>query len=189
MKMTDLPFLETPRLFLRLASPEDVPEIIRYYTANKEHLAPFEPARSDTFYTQEYWDTEVRDRVASFHSDRSLKLFLFERESSSEIVGSVNFSNFVRGVFQACSLGYSIAATKERQGYMTEALNVAINYVFSELNFYRITAAYLPENQRSGSLLKRFNFKVEGYAYDYLRIRDRWQDCILTSLINTNWHP
>jgi ribosomal-protein-alanine N-acetyltransferase len=70
---------------------------------------------------------------------------------------------------------------------MTEALKVAINYVFIELNLHRIMAAYIPHNQRSGRLLKRLGFLVEGYARDYLMIDGQWQDHILTSLINPNW--
>jgi ribosomal-protein-alanine N-acetyltransferase len=84
-------------------------------------------------------------------------------------------------------LGYSLAAVEQGKGYMTEALKVAINFVFTELNLHRIMAAYIPHNQRSGLLLKRLGFGVEGYARDYLMINDQWQDHILTSLINPNW--
>lgn len=52
---------------------------------------------------------------------------------------------------------------------------------------HRIMAAYLPYNQRSGKLLKRLGFIVEGYARDYLTIDGQWQDHILTSLTNRNW--
>ncbi|MEC4867810.1 MAG: hypothetical protein SAJ11_17195 [Jaaginema sp. PMC 1078.18] len=49
-------------------------------------------------------------------------------------------------------------------------------------------AAYMPHNRRSGSVLKRLDFVIEGYALDYLMIQDVWQDHILTSLINKDWH-
>jgi ribosomal-protein-alanine N-acetyltransferase len=45
----------------------------------------------------------------------------------------------------------------------------------------------MPRNQRSGNLLKRLGFVVEGYARDYLLINDRWEDHILTSLTNPDW--
>jgi ribosomal-protein-alanine N-acetyltransferase len=53
---------------------------------------------------------------------------------------------------------------------------------------HRITASYLPHNQRSGKLLKRLGFVVEGYAYDYIMINGKWEDHILTSLVNPNWN-
>jgi ribosomal-protein-alanine N-acetyltransferase len=122
-----------------------------------------------------------------FFADRSLKLFIFNQNYPDRIIGSVNFANFIRGVFQSCLLGYNLAENEQGQGYMTEALRVAIAYVFEELNFHRVMAAYLPHNRRSGNVLKRLGFKVEGYAYDYLMIDRVWQDHVLTSLINPNW--
>jgi ribosomal-protein-alanine N-acetyltransferase len=70
---------------------------------------------------------------------------------------------------------------------MGEALQVAINYVFKELNMHRVMANYIPDNQRSGNVLKRLEFVVEGYARDYLLINGQWQDHILTSLTNKDW--
>jgi ribosomal-protein-alanine N-acetyltransferase len=183
------PKLESKRIILRLACLDDVPAIIRYYTENKIHLAPFEPLRFSGFYTESYWYEQVKQALYEFRSDRSLQLFLFTKENENALIGSVNFRNFIRGVFQSCTLGYSLAEASQGKGYMTEALEVAITYVFAQLNTHRIMASYLPHNQRSGRLLKRLGFVVEGYARDYLLIDGQWQDHILTSLINHNWKP
>ena len=40
-------------------------------------------------------------------------------------------------------------------------------------------ASYLPRNDRSGVLLKRLGFEIEGKARAYLRINGRWEDHIL----------
>ena len=56
--------------------------------------------------------------------------------------------------------------------------------LFQELRMHRIMANYLPTNERSGSLLRRLGFKVEGYARDYIYINGAWRDHILTSLVN-----
>ena len=186
--MATAPQLETARTILRMANQDDVSAIVDYYTENKVHLAPFEPQRGNDFYTIDYWYKEVNERVAAFKFDSSLKLFIFIRENPKAIAGSINFANFIRGTFQSCTLGYSIAAADQGKGYMTESLKVAIAYVFAQLNMHRIMASYLPHNQRSGRLLKRLGFVVEGYARDYLMINGEWQDHILTSLINHNWN-
>jgi ribosomal-protein-alanine N-acetyltransferase len=182
-----LPTLESTRVLMRLACLDDVPEIIHYYTENKVHLSPFEPLRFSDFYTESYWCKQVKEALDDFNTDRSLRLFLFEKENESVIIGSINFRNFVRGVFQSCTLGYNLAEASQGKGYMTEALEVSISYVFTELKMHRIMASYLPHNQRSGRLLKRLGFVVEGYARDYLLINGQWQDHILTSLINPEW--
>ncbi|MNL86782.1 ribosomal-protein-S5-alanine N-acetyltransferase [compost metagenome] len=45
-------------------------------------------------------------------------------------------------------------------------------------------ANYIPENERSGALLKRLGFEVEGLARDYLKINGAWRDHVLTARIN-----
>ncbi|MGF1487089.1 MAG: ribosomal protein S5-alanine N-acetyltransferase [Prochloraceae cyanobacterium] len=179
--------LETERIMLRLANYKDIGIIIRYYQENSLFLAPVEPKKSDFFYTKNFWYNEIEARLNEYYADRSLKLFLFKQEQPNEIIGVLNFSNFIRGAFQSCNLGYSLAEKEQGKGYMSEALTKAIDYVFTELNLHRIMAAYLPHNQRSGKLLKKMGFLVEGYAYDYLAIDGKWEDFILTSLINPDW--
>jgi ribosomal-protein-alanine N-acetyltransferase len=48
-------------------------------------------------------------------------------------------------------------------------------------------ANYMPHNRRSGNVLKRAGFVVEGYARDYLMINGKWEDHIFTSLTNPHW--
>ena len=51
---------------------------------------------------------------------------------------------------------------------MAEALGVAIACASERMQLRRIMANYRPENERSGRLLRRLGFIVEGYARDYL---------------------
>lgn len=182
-----LPLLKSDRTLIRLANGDDVTAIVNYYSENRQHLTPFEPLRTDDFYTEAYWHNEVEQRLTDASNNLSLKLFIFAQDHPQEILGTINFANFVRGVFQSCTLGYSIADFAQGKGYMTESLKVAIDYLFNEWNLHRIMAAYLPHNQRSARILKRLGFLVEGYAYEYLLINGKWQDHILTSLINRDW--
>lgn len=182
--------LETPRLVVRLAEDADVPEVVRYYADNREHLRPFDPARPALFYEERFWRTQVRQNFADFHADHALRLFLFPRDEPARIVGTASFSNFVRGVFHCCTLGYSLAEEAQGQGLMGEALQEALRYVFDHLRMHRVSANYMPHNRRSGRVLRRLGFVVEGYARDYLLIDGRWEDHVLTSLTNPTWrHP
>lgn len=181
--------LSTPRLFVRLAKPEDAAEVVRYYVENQAYLLPFEPQRSQIFYTKRFWQEQIEKNLIEFNYKQSLRLFLFLRSQPERVIGCANFTQLVYGAFHNCYLGYSIAEVEQGKGYMSEALQAAITYVFQELNLHRISANYMPHNQRSGRLLRRLGFTVEGYARDYLLINGQWQDHILTSLLNSNWQP
>jgi ribosomal-protein-alanine N-acetyltransferase len=44
----------------------------------------------------------------------------------------------------------------------------------------------MPANTRSARLLEKLGFEKEGFARRYLYINGRWEDHVLTSLINPN---
>jgi [ribosomal protein S5]-alanine N-acetyltransferase len=72
---------------------------------------------------------------------------------------------------------------------MFEALTAAIAFAFDVLRLHRIMANYIPGNERSGKLLRRLGFNMEGYARDYLLIDGEWRDHILTALTNAKLTP
>jgi ribosomal-protein-alanine N-acetyltransferase len=184
---TPPPVLETPRLLLRLAEPGDAPALVRYFSENREHLAGSRPRMTPEFFTDEFWRSQSHAALAEFRTDRSLRLVMLPRAGPDEVIGNVNFVQFQRGAAYYCTLGYGIARAFEGKGLMHEALTGAIGYVFGELNMHRIQANYVPWNQRSGRLLRRLGFSVEGYARDYLFLDGQWQDHVLTSLTNAGW--
>lgn len=179
--------LETPRLHVRLAEGGDVPAILNFYRANRERFRPFDPERPEYFYKESFWLRQVSENVEDFASGRNLRLFLFPREAPSTIIGNIGFSNFVRGIGQYCTVGYAIDGEHESRGLMSEALRSAIDFVFHSLNLHRIEANYMPHNRRSGILLRRLGFVVEGYSRDYLRINGRWEDHVRSGLTNPDW--
>lgn len=185
--MLQTPVLLTPRLIVRLLQQQDVPAVLAYYTENREFLEPFEPVRPRNFYTREFWAQQIEKSLIEFGYDRSLRLFLFSKHDPIRIIGTANFTSLNQGVSYSCNLGYSLAEDEQGKGYMTEALEAGIRYVFDDLNMHRINANYMPHNRRSGNVLRRLGFVVEGYARDYLLINGKWEDHILTSLINANW--
>jgi len=186
--MIDLPRIETERLILRVPSPDDAFEMVAFVSDNREHFAPWEPLRPDDYFTVGYWHTALENVVKQAIEGRALTFVLCSRENvPGMIVGQCTFSEIVRGPFQAAYLGCGLARNAVGQGLMTEALQAAVRYCFSELNLHRIMANYMPANVRSAALLRRLGFVQEGYARDYLYLAGRWQDHVLTSLTNENW--
>lgn len=179
--------LKSKRLLLRIADPSDAQKAVRYYERNRERFADTRQKYVDGFFTERHWLRQIERMNNDFVEDRSACFFLVDPSNSSEFVGSINFSNFVRGAFHACYLGYSVDTEYEGKGYMSECVADGITYIFNELNMHRIMANYKPENTRSEKLLMKLGFEKEGYAREYLFLNGKWCDHVLTALSNKNW--
>ncbi|RKE36973.1 [SSU ribosomal protein S5P]-alanine acetyltransferase [Paraburkholderia sp. BL23I1N1] len=175
--------VHTARLVLRAASERYACDLQAYYLENREHLQPWEPLRPSGFFEADA--IAQRLRLMEQHNAAGNALYLLvHRPESGEVIGDCNFTNIVRGPFQACHLGFSIAKQAEGQGLMRESLTFAIEHVFKNLKLHRIMANYQLENTRSARLLERIGFEREGQARSYLKINGSWADHVLTSLLN-----
>lgn len=180
--------LETERMVLRTATAEDAEAVAAYARANREFHAPYQPLRPEAWYTADFWRMLVREEARQAAEGRTLRLF-FHLGDSGPLAGHATFTNFLRGPVQGCTLGYALDRGHEGLGLMTEALRAAVEYVFDEMRVHRISANYVPENERSAAVLRRLGFEIEGRARDYLLLDGRWRDHVLTSLLNPRWVP
>ncbi|QEL57268.1 GNAT family N-acetyltransferase [Chromobacterium paludis] len=181
------PALDTPRLKLLPAHPDLTAAALDYHSRNRAHLEPWGPTPGPQYYSEDYWRTQMRQGARSWTEGHSARFLLATREQPDRVIGTVGFSNIVRGVFQACHLGYGVDQACEGQGLMREALQAAIRFAFDDLKLHRIQANYQPANARSAALLQRLGFTVEGQAKDYLFLNGAWRDHVLTSLLNPNF--
>jgi [ribosomal protein S5]-alanine N-acetyltransferase len=185
--MNSLPVLRTQRLRLYIAGPEAAEECARFNRENAEFLAPWEPRMNASSFDAGAL-REVRARAVAAALEGSAYSFAIIHEdatdSSPAIIGWLGFTNIIRSVFQASTLGYKLAEQAQHRGYMTEAARAGIDFAFGTLRLHRIMANYLPSNHRSRAVLSRLGFKSEGYAKAYLFINGEWRDHVLTSLVN-----
>jgi [ribosomal protein S5]-alanine N-acetyltransferase len=133
--------LSTARVILRVVSESNANALLGYYVANRTHLKLWEPARPESFYDLDAITERLRAMAHQTATGNALHLVLLERERG-ELIGDCNFTNVVRGPFQACHLGFSIAKAVEGQGLMREALTTATSYVFGTMGLHRIMANY-----------------------------------------------
>ena len=160
--------------------------MVSYFETNREHLSPWEPPFPSGLFTMSFWERRLVQNRQEYRAGKSMRLVLLPKDGGEDgaVVGLANFTQFVRGAFMACTLGYSLDQDAQGKGLMFEALSEATRHVFEVLGMHRVMANYLPTNERSGKLLRRLGFEVEGYARDYIFINGSWHDHILTSLIN-----
>jgi ribosomal-protein-alanine N-acetyltransferase len=180
--MTTLRTIVERPVTLTVLSTQGSALLCDYRRRNREHLAPWEPARNEYYYTERAAREHLTKTDVLSAAGHALHLAALCNETG-RMVASCSFTNIIRGPFQACHLGFSVDAAHQGTGLMADVLRAAIGHVFGHLGLHRIMANYMPSNVRSASLLSRLGFEREGYARAYLFINGKWEDMVLTSLV------
>ncbi len=102
--------------------------------------------------------------------------FLVCNHDLGAIVGVINATNIVLGLFRSGYLSYYAFAGFERQGYMREGLKKVLRHAFKSLKLHRLEANIQPGNRASIALVKSCGFSLEGYSPKYLKIGGQWRD-------------
>ena len=181
--------LSTERLFLTLPRDAQAAAMLRFVERNRQHLKPWNPPEPEGLYTLAHWQNIVKNCAVAFDARTAVRFWVATCEQPEQIIGSIGYSQIARGPFCSCVLGYQIDHECEGQGLMLEALRATNRYMFEEQKLHRIAANYRPENVRSGRLLAKLGFRIEGFARDYLFIDGAWRDHILTSIANDAFNP
>lgn len=176
----------TERLRLVILHPGLAEPMVHFMRSNEAHFAPWDPPWPEQILETAWWQEHAAQALAAFDAQRAAHFVLLDG-TEDRVLGIMNFSQVHRGPFQACFLGYKIAAEAQGKGLMREGLRAGIDFMWEEWNLHRIHANYMPGNIRSGRLLARLGFVIEGYARDYLYINGAWRDHILTSLTRRAW--
>lgn len=166
----------------RLVTLGDVPALARLVQANREFLAPWEPVRGDTFFTQDGQRAQVTAALER-HRLRQMVPHVILSETG-QVAGRVTLNDIVWGPFLSCHLGYWVSGDQNGRGLATAAVRHMTEVAFGELGLHRIQAGTLLHNTGSQRVLERNGFQRFGLAPQYLRIAGQWQDHVLYQLIS-----
>ncbi len=157
---------------IRPVRPEDGEELAALYLANRDFLAPFEPARPPEFFTAD----GQRERLQRQLDGETHPFAILDDDS---IAGTINLFNIVRESLQGGVIGYWVDGTRNGRGLATGAVGEILAYAFVELELHRIEAATLVDNVSSQRVLEKNDFERIGLARRFLRINDEWRDFFL----------
>jgi len=179
------PIYRSERFTLRRPELSDAEAAADFYRRNQTFLRPYYPTFDDSQFEVNTWRQKIRRYQEETERGQTLRLFLFD--PANRIIGVVNFVEMAGTPQFECRVGYALDEQEQGKGMISEALGAAIRYVFGNLKMHRIVAAYMPRNERSARVLRKLGFRVEGYARDYILLNGKWEDHIMTSLINEDW--
>ncbi len=159
--------------------------LANYYAVNESHFQKWSPAAPKGHHSIDSWKRRLEEREIEFENAIAVH-FIGTDDTESYVIGACSLSNIVRGVFQACHMGYSIAERYQGQGKMKEIAAHTIDFAFNKMDLHRIMANHMPDNERSARLLESLGFEREGYARGYLLINGTWEDHVLNSLVRSD---
>lgn len=167
----------------RLIASDDVPALTELLRVNREFLAPWDPVRSEDFFTTGRQRVVIRDDLR-LHTQGS-KLPYVIVDDDGQLTGRIALNGIVRGAFQSCSLSYWVDAGRNGRGLATRAVGEIVRVAFEELGLHRVQAETLLHNVRSRRVLERNGFVQFGVAPEYLNIAGRWQDHAMYQVVSS----
>lgn len=167
--------LRGPRVQLKVLTPEHSESILEYYIKNKDYLCAYEPTRDRSFYTLEEQRSILEENYTQYLNEESVNMGIFKDDI---LIGKIQLSNIVQGIFKNGVLGYSLDQSYQGHGYMKESVNLMISYAFDTMNLHRVEASTLKDNIKSQKVLYKCGFQRLGVNEKYIYIHGAWQDHI-----------
>ncbi|MCO8272013.1 GNAT family N-acetyltransferase [Actinoplanes sp. TRM 88003] len=160
----------------RLLTVDDAAEMAEQLRANREFLAPWDPDRSDEYFTEAGQRRVLADMLRQHSSGSALPHAIVE---NGRILGRIALTNIARGPFLSGTLGYWVAHEANGRGVATAAVARIVGLAFTDLGLHRVEAGTLVNNIGSQRVLENNKFQRYGLAPRYLWIAGAWRDHVL----------
>lgn len=166
-------------VYLRALEPEDLEFV--YAIENDESI--WEMSNTQTPYSRYL----IRQYLENAHQDifeaKQLRLAICKTETS-QVIGLIDLFDFDPRN-QRAGIGIVIQDSEERgKGFGKEALELLIQYSFTQLQLHQLYANIGIENTASINLFTTFGFQSVGIKKDWIRFQNRYTDEGLYQLIN-----
>jgi len=179
-------YLTSKNLILEIPKVKMANKVLDYYIRNRETFKIWEPIRGEDFYKLKHHKISLKSGIQKAKAGTEYAFLIFSKEDSRKetVIGKLTFSSIVKGPFLSCFVGYSIDSAMQNKGYMTEALEAGVNFIFNTVGLHRIEANIMPRNIESLRVVEKLGFKNEGLSPKYLKINGVWDDHVHMVLRN-----
>ncbi|MFI6145940.1 GNAT family N-acetyltransferase [Streptomyces sp. NPDC051109] len=151
---------------------------------NRAYMAPFEPWRSEVFFTEAGQAARIRALLAERDGGRAASYVLVETGSGAP-VGMINLGSVALGPFRSGGIGYWVDRAWHGRGLATAAVEEVCRIARDEIGLHRVEAGTLVDNTASQRVLAKAGFEQYGLAPRYLHINGAWRDhCLFQRLLH-----
>lgn len=182
------PRLQGRRVTLRPLAASDFPQWREVRLRNESWLIPWEPQRHSSLPDPTRDRHAYEARCAARERERSTDhAYPFGVFVDDELAGEVNLNNVTRGALQSATVGYWIDQRLAGNGYIAEAVVVAMKYAFEQAQLHRLEICIVPRNTRSRRVMEKLDIRQEGVALRFLEIAGTWEDHIRYGITVEEW--
>ncbi|MCQ2546101.1 MAG: GNAT family N-acetyltransferase [Clostridia bacterium] len=163
-KKVSVPTLETDRLILRQWSKKDAEALYDY--AKDPDVGPHAGWKPHANVAESRFIIKELFR-------QNMTWAIVEKETGT-VIGSIGLEpDKFRPDVESREMGYSLAKSRWKRGYMTEAAKRIIRYAFDELNLTVLMIRTSETNFRSQRVIEKCGFTYEGTLRRAYRLYDR----------------
>lgn len=175
------------RVEIRTLESNDYDQWIEIRHRCRDWLLPWEPRPAGATFPPEDRHSfasrcAIRERERQAGSGFGFGIFV-----SEQLVGELTLSSVIRGPFQNGVIGYWVDQAEAGNGYVPEAVAVALAFAFDDLGLHRIEIAIIPRNDRSRRVVEKLALRFEGVAQRLLQINGVWEDHAKFAITAEEW--
>ncbi|WP_270504740.1 GNAT family N-acetyltransferase [Paraclostridium sordellii] len=175
--------INTDRLVLRRFEINDANDMFKNWASDKE-VSKFLAwdVHKDVIFTQLLLDSWI----SQYSDDRNYH-WAIELKEIKEVIGDIKVFH-LKDKHACCEIGYCLSREHWNKGFMSEALNAVIKYLFEEIGLNRIVAMHNTKNIASGKVMIKNNMKYEGTLRQAVRLNDTFYDLSIYSILKSEWN-
>ena len=163
--------LETERLYLRPYRTGDGPMYFAVGQKNRDHLARYETDNFlRTLNSEAEAESIVQELAADWEARKRFFMGAFDKQTD-EFVAQI-YIGVADWDVPEFEIGYIVNCDHEGQGYVTEAAQAALRFIFKYLHAHRVSLHCDDTNRRSYRVAERCGLVREGHV----RENKKWPD-------------
>jgi len=163
---------------LRALEPEDLDFL--FSSENNESF--WEISGTQTPYSKYILQKYIENAHQDIYEAKQYRFVICNKQNIP--VGMIDLFDF-NPQHKRVGVGILILPDYQGKGFGSEALEMIIDYAFTNLNAHQIFANITTDNNSSITLFEKFNFKKIGIKKDWIYADSSYKDEILYQLIKT----
>jgi RimJ/RimL family protein N-acetyltransferase len=178
--------IETERLLLRLAVPEDVDPL--YEIRKRPDVSRY---LYDEPLSREETQAKVDQRIAKYSKleqpGDALNLAVVRKDTGA-MIGDLSL-NWQKGEHQQVEIGYTLHPDHHGNGFATEGARALLRIAFEDLKAHRVSGRLDARNTASARVLEKLGMRREAYLRENEWFKGEWSDEFVYAMLASEWTP